>query len=153
MQDQSSEQEPHHNPIETAACPICNHQVPVDNMLFNRHIDECLNYTTLNECVTSPPSSGPITADTSCGHLVAGSSVVVPSQPTSTIVDSPLRTKDTSAERTSSVTLSRSAKSLKLSSTSPSSPKHRKRRSNHSSPMGNAKKRFRTLEELFKNQQ
>ena len=39
-----------------AACPVCGHWVPADNTTVNRHIDECLNHSALQEVVTTDPA-------------------------------------------------------------------------------------------------
>lgn len=37
---------------DTAVCPVCNCEISVDNILFNRHIDECLNRTAIQQAHT-----------------------------------------------------------------------------------------------------
>lgn len=34
-------------------CPICNHQLKLDNTRFNRHVDECLNKVEVKEILKS----------------------------------------------------------------------------------------------------
>ena len=41
----------------TSTCPICNQLVPSENAAFNRHIDECLNHSAIQESLTAEPTS------------------------------------------------------------------------------------------------
>ena len=45
----------------TVTCPVCGRKVAADNLIFNRHIDECLNQSAIQEVTskaTKQPPSG-----------------------------------------------------------------------------------------------
>ncbi len=34
---------------ETAPCPVCGHSISCDNTVINKHLDDCLSLTAINE--------------------------------------------------------------------------------------------------------